>query len=62
MWKKDIKSIKDIFHANGAGGDITSYKHIFKESKCTLLTFYICKNCGFVENYLDINELNKLKD
>lgn len=43
-------------------GDITSYKHIFKESKCTLLTFYICKNCGFVENYLDINELNKLKD
>ena len=60
---KSLKSIKDIFHPHG-GGNISWSKHMFIEdkNKTALLTFYICENCGFVEKYLDSNELNKVKN
>lgn len=58
--KQDIQIIKDIFHSNGAG-NISKSKHIFRENKSALVTFYICTNCGYVEEYLDFEELKKIK-
>lgn len=52
--------IKDIFHSNG-GGNITKSKNIFNNRNCAKLTFYICEECGYVEQYLDKDEINKLK-
>lgn len=57
---KNIIKIKDILHANG-GGNITQSRHLFTDNKCAKVTFYICENCGFVENYLDEDEIKKLK-
>ena len=42
------------------GGNISHARHIFNEKNCAKITFYICKNCGYVEQYLDKEELTKL--
>ena len=57
--KSNILRIKDILHANGAG-NISRSKHIFTERKVAKITYFICKDCGFVESYLDQEELDKL--
>lgn len=56
---KEILKIKDVFHSS-SGGNISHARHIFNEKNCAKITFYICKNCGYVEQYLDKEELTKL--
>ena len=55
-----IIQIKDIWH-NSGGGNISKSKLLFTEKHCAKITFYICESCGYVENYLDTDELKKLK-
>ncbi len=59
---KHLIVIKDWFHHN-AGGNITKTEPIFGPSarNTALITFYICSECGLVEEYLDQKELMKLK-
>ena len=33
----------------------------FTKNKSALITFYICENCGYIEKYLDQDEIVKLK-
>ena len=40
---------------------ITSDAHFFTKNKSALITFYICENCGYIEEYLDQDEIVKLK-
>lgn len=56
---KKILKIKDVLHASG-GGNISQSRHLFTENSCAKVTYYICTNCGFVEEYLDQEELHKL--
>lgn len=34
--------------------------YLFTENSCAKVTYYICTNCGYVEKYLDKEELHKL--
>ena len=56
---QNILKIKDTLHANGAG-NISYAKHMFIKSNCAFITYYICKDCGYIEEYLDQEELKKL--
>ena len=51
-----IKIIKDSLHRSGGGNIpiIGTFKHALK-------TYYICENCGYVEEYLEGKELEKIK-
>ena len=55
-----IIQIKDTFHSNAAG-NIAQAAHFFTKNKSALITFYICENCGYIEEYLDQDEIVKLK-
>lgn len=33
---------------------------MFKEGNTAKKTFYICENCGYIEEYLDKEEIKKL--
>ncbi len=55
-----IIQIKDTFHPNAAG-NIAQAAHFFTKKKSALITFYICENCGYIEEYLDQDEIVKLK-
>lgn len=57
---KEIIKVKDIHHSNGAG-NICQSKIFLTENKCALITFHVCTSCGFVEHYLDAEEIKKLK-
>ena len=57
---KKIIKIKDILHSNG-GGNISQSRVFFTDKQCAKITFYICEDCGFIENYLDDEEIRKLK-
>ena len=57
--RKNIQ-IKDTFHSNAAG-NISQATHFFTKNKSALITFYICENCGYIEKYLDQDEIVKLK-
>ena len=46
-------------HSTG-GGNISRSRHLFTENSCAKVTYYICTNCGYVEEYLDKEELYKL--
>lgn len=46
-------------HSTG-GGNISQSRHVFTERSCAKVTYYICTNCGYVEEYLDQEELYKL--
>ena len=50
---------KDVLHSTG-GGNISQSRHLFTERSCAKVTYYICTNCGYVEEYLDKEELYKL--
>lgn len=54
-----ILKIKDTLHSSG-GGNISLSRNIFTEKNCAKVTYYICTNCGYVEEYLDKDELSKL--
>ena len=56
---KNILIIKDVWHSTG-GGNISQSRHFFTENSCAKVTYYICTNCGYVEEYLDKEELYKL--
>lgn len=56
----NIIKIKDVLHSNGAG-NISNAKQIFTNKVCARFTFYICKQCGYVEHYLDDEEIKKIK-
>lgn len=55
----NILKIKDALHSSG-GGNISFAKHFFTENNCAKITFYICTKCGYIEEYLDKDELDKL--
>lgn len=57
---EDFIKIKDIFHSNG-GGNISKARNFFYQRNTALITFYVCEKCGYVEEYLDKEELEKLK-
>lgn len=57
--EEKIIKIKDILHSNG-GGNITKAKHFCTEKNCAKITFYICENCGYIEQYLDEVEIAKI--
>ena len=50
--------IKDQLHENGGGNISQITNHINKPSQ--VFTFYICENCGYIEEYLDKEEIKKL--
>ena len=61
--------IKDQLHENGGGNisQITNHLDkpsevfaVFKEGNTAKKTFYICENCGYIEEYLDKEEIEKL--
>lgn len=61
--------IKDQLHENDGGNisQITNHINkppqvfaIFKEGNTAKKTFYICENCGYIEEYLDKEEIKKL--
>jgi predicted nucleic-acid-binding Zn-ribbon protein len=57
--KGNIIVTRDRLHAN-AGGSITVSKIKPTEKNTALFTFYICKDCGYVEHYLEMEELEKI--
>lgn len=59
MGVKKIIKIKDVFHSNG-GGNISRSQHFWLKGNTAFITFYICNDCGYVEEYLDEAELKKL--
>lgn len=56
---KKIIKIKDVLHSSG-GGNITKSQFLFTNKNCAKITFYICENCGYIEEYLDKAEIDKL--
>lgn len=57
---RNIIKIKDVLHSSG-GGNISRSKMFFLDKDCAKITFYICEDCGYIENYLDETELAKLR-
>ena len=56
-----IKIIKDFLHHSG-GGNIPIKNNLFFASDHALKTYYICENCGYIEEYLEGEELIKIKN
>lgn len=56
---ESIEIIKDFFHASG-GGNISKGRTFGLEKNFALVTFYICKDCGYIEQYLEVKELEKI--
>lgn len=54
-----IIKIKDVLHSSG-GGNISKSKYFFTDKNSAKITFYICESCGYIEEYLDNDEINKL--
>ena len=61
--------IKDQLHENGGGNISQITNHInkpsevfsvFKEGNTAKKTFNICENCGYIEEYLDKEKIQKL--
>lgn len=57
---KNITIIKDSFHKSG-GGNIPVVTHPFLDRHYAQKTFYICSNCGYIEEYLDELEIRKFE-
>ena len=60
--KIDLEELKELFVVGGDdnGGNVSRSRHLFTERSCAKVTYYICTNCGYVEEYLDQEELHKL--